>query len=264
WMGHFSVTDAARGEFLSAERISRDGLELAGNASDPYRLWVEDWSAEAAQAEPFPLRLRAGIDAAAIDLTVRPTRSPVAQGDRGLDRKGPEPGNASYYYSLPRLEASGELRLRESHHAVSGHVWMDREWSSNALGDDLAGWDWLSLSLTDGRDLVVYRLRTHDGGSSPFSGGSLATADGRVRALASDDIVFVAREHWTSPATGVRYPIAWDVQLPGERVELEVRALIPNQEMNLSVRYWEGAVVAAGSSGDRRIEGRGYLELTGY
>jgi predicted secreted hydrolase len=264
WMGHFAVTDVTREEFLYAERISRDGLALAGSTREPFRLWIEDWSAEAVQGEPFPLRLRAGIDAAAIDLTVHPTRPPVAQGDRGLDRKGPEPGNASYYYSLPRLEAAGELRVRDSAHAVSGSVWMDREWSSNALSPDLAGWDWLSVSLTDGRDLMVYRLRTRDGGSSPFSGGSLALGDGRVRALARDDIVLTERERWTSPATGVRYPIGWNVRVPDENLDLEVRALIPSQEMNLSVRYWEGAVVATGSSGGREIEGRGYLELTGY
>jgi predicted secreted hydrolase len=165
---------------------------------------------------------------------------------------------------MPRLPVEGELRIGEARHDVTGSAWMDREWSTNSLSPELAGWDWLSVELSDGRDLMLYRLRTTAGESSPFSSGTLIAADGRATRLERDDFVLEAREHWTSEATGSRYPIGWSVELPEQNLRLEVRPLIPNQEMNLTVRYWEGAVVAQGTGDGESLTGRGYLELTGY
>ncbi len=264
WMGHLAVTDAANGEFLHAERFSRDGLALAGNSVDPFQLWLEDWSAAATGPAVFPLRLRAGMRDAALDLTLTAGKPPIPHGEGGLDRKGPEAGNASYYYSMPRLAAEGELRIGALQHDVTGSAWMDREWSTNSLSPDLAGWDWLSLELSDGRDLMLYRLRTRAGESSPFSSGSLIDTDGSTRLLGRDDFVIEAQEYWTSESTGSRYPVGWNVELPAQNLRLEVRPLIPNQEMNLTIRYWEGAVAAQGTSAGESLTGRGYLELTGY
>lgn len=264
WMGHLAITDVARGSFAHAERFSRDGLELAGNSADPFRLWIEDWSAVATGPEPFPLQLSATMPDGALDLTLSATKPPVAHGVDGLDRKGPELGNASYYYSVPRLAATGELWIGGEAHRVTGSAWMDREWSSNALSPDLEGWDWLALELSDGRDLMLYRLRTKAGTSSPFSSGSLISRDGQTVGLSSEDIILEAHEFWTSPASGRSYPVAWTVSVPAHNLELELRALIPNQEMNLSIRYWEGAVAATGASAGLAITARGYLELTGY
>lgn len=264
WMGHLAITDAANGEFVHAERFSRDGLGLAGNSGSPFRLWLEDWSAEARGPAPFPLRLLAGTKEAGLDLTLNIGKPPVAHGDGGLDRKGPEAGNASYYYSMPRLSAEGELRIGQERHGVTGSAWLDREWSTNSLSPDLAGWDWLSLELSDGRDLMLYRLRTTAGESSPFSSGSLIDTDGTALPLSRDDFVIEANEYWTSTATSSRYPVGWNVELPAQGLRVEVRPLIPNQEMNLTIRYWEGAVLAQGTRNGESLTGRGYLELTGY
>lgn len=265
WMGHFSITDVTGREFVNAERFSRDGLALAGNAAEPFRLWIEDWSAVGIGEEPFPLRLRAGTTEDAFDLHLQATRSPIAHGEQGLDRKGPEAGNASYYYSVPRLATAGELTVGGERYSVSGSSWMDREWSSNALSPGLDGWDWLALELSDGHDLVVYHLRASNGESSPFSSGSVSAADREGEtALGRDDFIFEARDYWTSPASGARYPVGWSLRVPSANLDLEVRPLIPNQEMNLSVRYWEGAVAATGTRDGDPITGRGYLELTGY
>jgi predicted secreted hydrolase len=54
------------------------------------------------------------------------------------------------------------------------------------------------------------------------------------------------------------------VSLPAESLVLEVEPLLADQELDLSVRYWEGAVRVRGTSGGAAIEGRGYVELTGY
>jgi predicted secreted hydrolase len=263
-MAHMAITDVQTGRFVSAERFSRDGLMLAGNSANPFRLWIEDWAATAAGPDPFPLRLRADTGDASLDLNLAATKPPIGHGDRGLDAKGPQSGNASYYYSMPRLSASGALRIGDMRYAVSGSAWLDREWSTSALDPTLAGWDWLALELSDGRDLMLYRLRTNSGGSSPYSTGSLIAADGTVTTLGPADFELEAHTYWTSPATEARYPVGWNVNLPRDGLRLDIRALVPNQEMNLAVRYWEGAVSARGSHADSTVTGRGYLELTGY
>jgi predicted secreted hydrolase len=264
WMGHLALTDAAARRFISAQRFSRGSLGLAGNTAEPYSLRLEDWSATASGSAAFPLLLRAATEDASLALTLVPEKGPVPHGDNGLDRKGPEPGNASYYYSMPRLRTTGELRIGESRFTVEGRSWMDREWSTSALGSDLEGWDWLALQLSDGRDLMFYRLRSVGGGTSPFSGGTLIDADGGYRALRADEVELRPLDYWTSPASGARYPVRWEIGVPAERLTLVVEALIPNQEMNLAIRYWEGAVTATGSAADRELNARGYLELTGY
>jgi predicted secreted hydrolase len=146
---------------------------------------------------------------------------------------------------------------------VEGESWLDREWSTSALGPELAGWDWLSLSLADGRDLMVFRLRRRDGSAAPESRATLIAADGSVTLLAPDRYRFEGTGTWQSPG-GARYPAGFHLEIPEERLGLEVTPLLPDQELRLGFRYWEGAVSAVGRRGDAALAGRGYLELTGY
>lgn len=264
WMAHFAVTDPEGRRFTAAQRLARDALGLGGVRAAPFRVWVKDWSVEGAFAEGrTEFHLRARDAEIAIDLRVGGEREPVLQGDRGLDAKGPEPGNASYYYSMPRLAGTGELTTGGKSVDVSGAIWMDREWSTSALTQGIAGWDWFALRLDDGRDLMFYRLRRDDGSASEFSGGSLVESDGTTtRRLRASDVDAEAVSWWTSPETAVRYPVRWRLRVPGAGIDLDVEPYIPNQELVLSVRYWEGAVRA--SLADGATGGEGYLELAGY
>ena len=264
WMAHLSLTDAAADRFVAAERFSREALGLAGSQLNPFTLRLEDWSIVSEGADLFPLRLTAGTAEGELSLTLTALKPPVSHGDDGLDRKGPETGNASYYYSFTRLQASGQIRVGQWEDSVSGLAWMDREWGTSVLSRSLEGWDWFALQLSDGRDLMYYRLRSELGGSSPFSGGSLVAADGSRRALGPEDISLTVLEEWQSPTSGATYPVSWELIVPDEQLSLEIRPLIPQQELNLTVRYWEGAIVAAGVGQSRGVNGRGYLELTGY
>jgi len=190
---------------------------------------------------------------------------PVLNGEAGLDRKGPQPGNASYYYSLPRLATTGVLELAGRKIAVQGSAWMDREWSTSALGDDVVGWDWFGLRLSDGGSLMFYRLRRNDGTADAFSGGVLIDGTGRKQRLGRDDVDLTPIDYWTSPQRRTRYPIAWRLKVPSTQLALELRPYIPDQELNLSVRYWEGAVSGDGvGPGGGHVTANGYLELTGY
>ncbi len=278
YMAHLAVTDEAGKRFYAFDRFERGALGLAGARADPFKVWVRDWtleSAEAAQSSEaaapwrsaFPLRLRAGergrAGTVAVDLRIGSGSSLVLQGDAGLSRKGPEPGNASYYYSVPRMPVRGRVVVGGDTVAVAGTGWLDREWSTSALGGALAGWDWFGLRLDDGRDLMVYRLRRKDGAVDPYSAGVLVQADGRARRLSADEVDLQVLDTWTSPTTGVRYPSRWRLRVPAAGLDLEVTPWLAQQELNLTFRYWEGAVDVRRWVGGE-VVGRGYVELTGY
>src|SRR3984893_14403040 len=178
YLAHFAVTDTAGRRFHAWSHLERAALGLAGARAHPFRVWLDDCSAESDAPDGLPVRLRAAEGSVAIDLTLASDRPVVLQGDRGLSRKGPEPGNASYYYSRTRMTARGTVRAGAEAVPVAGLAWMDREWSTSALGPDLVGWDWIALQLDDGRDVMVYRPRPRGGGADPHSAGTLIAADG--------------------------------------------------------------------------------------
>jgi predicted secreted hydrolase len=265
WMAHFAITDTAGKRFIARERLTREALGLAGATSLPLRIWVDDWGITGeARADELRVRLAARDDLIGLKLRLASTVPHVAQGDRGLDVKGAGNGNASHYYSVPRLVADGEVTVAGETFAVTGTAWLDREWSTSSLDAGTVGWDWFALRLSDGSNLMFYRLRTAAGEASPYSGGTLVSADGIRTRLRADDVALTVLGQWTSHATGVRYPVAWRLGLPGLGVELEIQPYLEQQELALSVRYWEGAVHADGQGPRGPLTAEGYLELAGY
>jgi len=264
YMAHFALTDTTGRRFSAASRLSRAALGLAGAQARPFTVWVEDWSAEGVAGDAAPVRLRAAEGDVAIDLTLASAKPVVLQGERGLDPKGEEAGNASYYYSLTRMPARGRVTVRGAALDVTGLAWMDREWSTSSLGADLVGWDWMAIQLDDGRDLMLYQLRRADGSADRFSSGSLVEVDGTSRHLGLADFRIDVLETWSSPRDGTRYPSRWRVSVPAESLDLDIVPRLPDQELALAVRYWEGAVRATGRARGQPIAGTGYVELVGY
>jgi predicted secreted hydrolase len=264
YLAHFALTDTAGRRFHAWSRLGREALGLAGAHATPFRVWLEDWSAASETPEGLPVRLRAAEGDVAIDLVLASDKPVALQGDRGLSQKGPEPGNASYYYSLSRMSVRGTVSAGGEPLPVSGLAWMDREWSTSALGPDLVGWDWLALQLDDGRDLMVYRLRRRDGTADARSSGALIAVDGATRSLGPGDVTLEALDHWTSPRSRVRYPSRWRLAIPGAALSLEITPRLADQELIVGTRYWEGAVRVEGAAAGRPIAGRGYVELVGY
>ncbi len=266
YMAHFALTDVGGRTHRSFERFSRGAVGLAGAQAEPFRVWLEDWEVAGPEIGRARLRAAARDDAGelALDLALRDLKGPVLHGERGYSRKGPEPGNASYYYSLPRLETAGTVDTRGKTWAVTGLSWMDHEFSTSALGPELAGWDWFSLQLADGTEIMLYALRRTDGTRDPLSGGTLIAADGSTRPLAADEFDIRATGEWRSPRTGGRYPLGWVVTVSAADLRLTVTPRLADQEMRTSLPYWEGAVAVEGTRGGRPLRGDGYVELTGY
>jgi predicted secreted hydrolase len=264
YFAHFALTDVAGDAHTSAERFSRGAAGLAGATGQPYGVWLEDWRAEALAPDGSAVRLLAQQDGLALDLTLRAAKPLVTHGDRGLSPKSAEPGNASYYLSYTRLDTSGSVTAGGQTLAVNGQSWFDHEWSTSALGQGAIGWDWFSLQLDDGRELMYFQIRREDGSLEPVSGGTLVAADGTTRHLRSDEVQLDVLATWRSPDSGGQYPSRWRFAVPSEDLVLEIEPLVADQEMDVSFVYWEGAVRLSGQSRGAALGGLGYVELTGY
>jgi len=267
YIGHFAVSDIDNEKFHVAQRYSRGSMGLAGAQAVPFRVWLEDWSIkepDAQQTEELsPWELHASDKDISLDLHLMPLKDPVLNGKDGLSQKASQPGNASYYYSISRLATNGTLQIGATTYAVSGLSWLDREWGSSALSKDQQGWDWFALQLSDGSDLMYYALRQNDGTRDEHSAGTWTDAAGRATHLDHDDVVIEVRKYWESKQGG-RYPAEWTISVPKLDLQLDVVPALRNQELITTVRYWEGAVDVQGTLDADVINGRGYVELTGY
>ena len=269
YLAHFALTDVRGKRFLFTERLNRSGPGWAGAATDRYRVWNEDWEAS---LEGAVHHLSASGGSApvtfAIDLALDDNRPPALHGENGYSRKGSDPGNASHYYSLPRMSTRGTITLEGRTLEVSGLSWMDHEFGTSFLEPKQVGWDWLAIQLQDGRSLMLYRFRRSDGSRDPQSSGTLVESDGRTVPVQFEGVALDPGRTWTSPASGARYPVQWTVTLPREQLDLSVAAVIDDQELRTTastgVTYWEGAIEVKGTANGKPIAGRGYLEMTGY
>lgn len=267
YMAHFTLSDIEAQTFYHEQRLSRGGAGLAFALPDDrrpdaaYRIALEDWIVQAADTpDAYTLRAVSG-EGFAVDFSLTDAKGPILQGADGLSAKSAEAGNASYYYSMPRLLTEGTITIGDQTFAVSGASWMDHEFSTSALGNNALGWDWFGLQFDDGRELMVGQIRLIGGGKEPAFGGLLISADGTARYLASSDFTITPTGTWISPHTDASYPAGWEIAILGdEGFTFEVTPLQADQELHDSdPSYWEGAVRLSGG-----VTGYGYAELTGY
>jgi predicted secreted hydrolase len=262
YMAHFTISDIREDHFFASERFSRGALGLAGAKSDPYKVWLGDWVVE--EKKESLVSLSARSEEVGIRLNLEQRLPPIIHGIDGLSQKGPEPGNASYYYSIVGQYASGEVVIGDSTYQVVGEVWKDHEYSTSALGDDAVGWDWFSIQLDDGSALMFFEIRRKDGSLEPFSSGTYIDSQGNSWSLGLGDWQVDILDQWTSPSSGATYPAAWAISIPAHDLSLTGRPMMADQELNLSTTYWEGAVAFEGTVKGQPVTARGYIELTGY
>jgi predicted secreted hydrolase len=241
------------------QRAAREGFGLARAATGETDVHLGDWSLT---GHGNRYATHVGARDFTLDLAFEAHAPALVQGERGISRKGPDPVDASYYYSRPQLAVSGKLDFDGRTRTVSGIAWLDHEWSSRYLPQRAVGWDWTGINLDDGGALMAFRIRASRG-STLWAGGAWRDGQGSVRVLAPGDVEFIEQRRWRSPRTGIEYPIAFRLRAADMAVTLE--PLFPDQELDaragVGTVYWEGAVRAMV---DGRAAGRGYLELTGY
>lgn len=284
FLAHMALLDVQTGKFLHQEKLNREGWDAASardtldvrNGAWSLRLVPPDTTPPGTPAvtPAFTLALSGGIRAdAAFALTLTPAKSLVVFGENGVSRKGADPTAASYYLTFPRLRVAGELTLPSDSSTaasaplrVTGEAWMDHEISSSQLSGGQVGWDWLGVQLTDGRELMLYRLRLADGTADPASALTWIDAEGKTRRA---PFALEVLDRWTSPATGAVYPSRLRLTTTDPSTQTPLRLLVEplakNQELTGAlggIPYWEGACRVRDESG--RELGSGFLELTGY
>jgi predicted secreted hydrolase len=260
---HFAITDVADRQFHFGEKTSRGAFGEAGFDDASRLAWIESWSLSATDDDSFDLA--ASSDFGALHLHLRALNPTVIHGENGVSVKAAGGSSASHYYSTPRLETSGEIIVNGKARAVRGESWFDHEWSSSQLGKGEVGWDWICLQWDDGSALMLYRMRLANGGVEPSSSGTWIAPDGAATHLRASDFQMTPTAFWKSKANGAQYPIGWRIALPAQRAEFLVKAALEDQELKLgAITYWEGAIDATGTRDGKPINGRGYLELTGY
>jgi predicted secreted hydrolase len=256
WMGHAAVTRADTHRFN--ELFARGGVGQAGVEARPFAAWIDAWemkgSARTDDRTLAPLELKASGADFSYALTLQTDRAVVLQGKAGYSRKS-ERGQASYYYSQPFFRARGSLTIDDKTVDVSGQAWMDREWSSQPLGPDQTGWDWLSLHLASGDKLMLYRLRQADGRDHPL--GNWISANGITQQITGADIEMTPKA--SVEVAGRRLPVEWQIAIPSRAFAVLCKPLNARAWMGTGFSYWEGPISFAGSH-----DGVGYLELTGY
>lgn len=256
WMGHAAVTSAT--EHLFAETFARGGVGQAGVTAEPFAAWVDDWRFASRDNTPGAGLERMTVSANGADfrytLDLAAGGPLVLHGKDGFSLKS-DNGRASYYFSQPFFKIDGVVAIRGREVEVSGHAWMDREWSSQPLTATQKGWDWFSLHLPNGEKLMVFRLR--DETVCGFLAGTWIAADGTPQALDRNDIVLTPLSEVT--LAGRILPSRWKLQVKSHGLDVETTPVNSASWMGTSFSYWEGPISFRGSH-----QGRGYLEMTGY
>lgn len=257
---HAAVTDVSGRKLWHDQRLLREGFEVASASRQDTDVRLRDWSLRR-QDGGYVARIAAREFT--LDLQCRPTQAVLLQGQQGLSRKGPDPAQASYYYSQPQLAVQGRITLQGQAFEAAGKAWMDHEWSEALMHPDAVGWDWIGMNLHDGSALTAFRLRRKDG-STLWDGGSFRPVGHGTYIASRGETEFRPQRYWTSAVSGARYPVEWIVRTPADFYT--VRAVIDNQELDSRAStgaiYWEGLSQLIDSNG--KDVGRGYLEMTGY
>lgn len=263
YMAHFTLSDIQNEKFYCFEKFNRDALGLAGFSKDPFKMNVGDWYMLGTGDGDFPWQLYASKNGITLSLNVTPLKDIVFEGDNGLSYKSVDKSSASYYYSITRLDTEGYIEIDGTRHKVSGNSWLDREWSTSTLNEEQGGWDWFSIQLNDNTEIVYFQLRYKDGSVYPYNEGLIVNGDSSTVKLGTGDIVLTVLDTWKS-STGVTYPLKWQAEVVPMGKTFIVEAAFNQQELDLSTRYWEGAVNIYDSQDEDEIIGTGYLEMTGY
>ncbi|QBQ39236.1 carotenoid 1,2-hydratase [Pseudoduganella plicata] len=260
-IGHAALSDPTHGKLLHDQRVARAGFGLAYAKTGDTDVRLDDWHMVRKADGSYDIVVKgAGF---ALALTLTPTQPVLLQGRGGYSQKGPRPEQASYYYSKPQLRTSGTVtRADGTRTAVGGTTWLDHEWSTQVLGQDAAGWDWVGANLDDGGALMAFTIRDRQG-AKLWAHATWRDPSGKMSHYAPGEVNFTPRRRWRSPRTNTTYPVAQT--LVTGPITWELAPLQDDQELDsrrsTGAVYWEGAMTVAR---DGRRVGHAYMELSGY
>ena len=253
-----SLGDHTAGNHLTGEQVILDSLDSDATGID---IAVNGWEM---QGDGQSYNLEFDLEGYSLDLEAVAVRPPTLHHGVGLVSLGP--AGDTFYYSRTRLDLTGRITVNGQQSPITGVAWMDHQW-----GDEISqrvGWDWASVQLDDGSDLMVVMV-WDPSDRTPFAGyGTLVSPDGSVLTLEQDDVSITSSEVWTSPVTGIEYPSGWTLTIPSLDLRLDLEPVLVDSEFAGSrytpAVYWEGEVRISGTRNGQTVGGRGFVELVGY
>ncbi len=255
-LGQLALTDHGQSAFVYDQRFGGD----APQPQKGFAAAVGDWDMSGSGGE---FQLRGSVQGYAFDLHTVSTKGPALHGDGGIVDF--VVAGASAYYSYPRLGVTGTVSDQGVIKPVAGLAWMDHQWGD--IQTQMIGWDWFSLQLDDGTDVMLSVVRDREG-QVFLRYGTVVGADGVSRPVTSDEFSVRKEGDWRSPRTGIQYPSAWELSMPRLGLSVLIRPVLPNAEFVVSDRnvppYWEGEVAVSGSGRGAPMSGLGFVELVGY
>jgi len=267
YFAHTALSAIDEARFYHDEKMARGAVGLSGveQGQAGIRIFLGPWSV---LMEPGRHQLKASTDQFGLDLRLSPAKPPVPHGIRGYSLKGNMPESASCYYSYTRLETSGTLNIDGESLPVRGTAWMDHEFSSAPLEDNLLGWDWFSIQLEDDTELMLYLLRAERDEYSGASSGTFIDPSGKSQHLVKKDFRVEVLDRWKSERSNALYPSRWRIRVFPKQLDLTVVPNMAHQELvterTTRVTYWEGSVSVKGRLSEKPVGGVGYVEMTGY
>jgi predicted secreted hydrolase len=268
FMAHVALSDFSAGRYLHTERVFREGWQ-ARASTETLDLEVGPIIAGWNAAEGLMEKELALPEGRQLRIRLRPLKPLVVFGERGISRKGNNPAAVSWYWTYTRLAITGVLIEGDRRTEVSGTGWMDHEVSSSQLSRNQVGWDWAAIQLDDGTEVKVYRLRTNESESDPWSPICWIDSEGGTTRAYAKDFDWKTDSTWKSDLTGNRYPNEVTIRAvhpdTGKEMIYRLRPLLDAQEFvgnRASNAYWEGG--CAVFDGNNRRIGKAYLELVGY
>lgn len=257
-VAQLSWADHEEALHITAEEATLPSLEATSGEFD---LSVADWRMS---GNGDTYRLAFGVGDYAVDLELASQKPAVLHHGIGLVDLGV--AGKTYYYSRTNLEASGTVSVSGVSHSVSGVSWMDHQWGDFTVGG--IGWDWLSLNLNDGSELMVSVVWEEAESKHIATYGTYVPANSAPVHLPSNGLTLDPTGTWTSSGTGGVYPMGWKLRV--DHLELDLMLTPTTEEAEFSdstfipVVYWEGSVAAAGTRNEIPVRGKGFVEMVGY
>lgn len=249
---HISLSGHQTREHFIDQRSTLESL--ASGTPNQFDFSFGDWRMSGGNGVD---RLQATSAKFGFNLQLKAASDPLLHGNNGVLPLGQD--GSSYYYSRPRMAVAGTLDINGHHENVTGLAWFDHQWGDFVVS--ALAWDWFSLQLGDGTDVMLYQLRGVSDKPVLYTG--TIVSHGQSELLGAGDFSLAPYQYWLSTETNIRYPVGWHLKIPGRRIDVKVTSFLENNEFDATLTtyniYWEGAVQVTGTHA-----GKGFMELYGY
>lgn len=104
---------------------------------------------------------------------------------------------------------------------------MDHQWGDmRDVFHGYEGWDWFGIQLDNKTEVNAFHFRGPDHSTASATVG-VSLPDGSQSV--TEKLKLVPGRTWTSPETGITYPLEWHISVPDQELELDVKPNLDKQ-----------------------------------